>query len=172
MAIYLIIFGAAVRADGSASPSLARRVDGAWRYALAQPGAVRFLATGGVGRHGPAEALVMRDLLLARGCDEQLILLETQAGDTLESVVRCERILAGLTDIELVAVCTSGYHQYRCALLLRLLGYRVALPAMPADRPFLGGFTWGRYVAKECLALPYDVLLLLLFKLGRGLRRR
>lgn len=163
MAAYLIIFGAAVRADGNASGSLRRRIDGAWRYAQQHPGMdIRFLATGGQGRHGAAEAVVIRDLLVERGCDASVILLEPEARDTLESIERCERILAGFPDIDLLVICTSSYHQYRCAVLLRMLGYKVILPPMPDDRPFLGTWKWSRYIAKEFIALPYDALLLLL----------
>jgi uncharacterized SAM-binding protein YcdF (DUF218 family) len=161
LATYLIIFGAAVRADGSPSGSLRRRVEGALASAPAFADA-RFIVTGGVGRKGPAEAVVMRDLLMQGGISSEHILLEKQAKDTLESIELCGKILAGLDDVERVMPCTSRYHIPRCAVLLRLLGYRVAIPRMPADRPHLGLRKWLTYVLKEFLALPYDVMLLLL----------
>jgi uncharacterized SAM-binding protein YcdF (DUF218 family) len=160
MASYLIIFGAAVRADGTPSGSLLRRVEGALAAAPSYP-EPRFLVTGGLGRHGPAEAIVMRDLLMAKGVASKNILLETQAKDTLESIRFCGIILASLSDVALLVPCTSRYHLPRCAILLRLLGYPVARPHMPADRPHLGTRKWLSYALKEFLALPYDVMLLL-----------
>lgn len=63
--------------------------------------------------------------------------------------------------MDLLVPCSSGYHNPRCALLFRLLGYRVRIGAMPPDLPHLGVLKWGTYVLKECLALPYDAVLLL-----------
>ncbi len=156
-----VIFGAAIRPDGTASGSLARRVEGALRLADEAP-ARMFLATGGVGRYGAAEAHVIRDLLVAAGVDGREILVEDQAADTLESVRFCDGILRLRSDIDLLVPCTSRYHVPRCALLFRLLGYRVRVGRMPADLPYLGWRKWTAYVLKECLVLPYDALLLLL----------
>ncbi len=169
MSIYFVIFGAAIRPDGTASGSLVRRVEGALRLAREVP-ARMFLATGGVGRYGPAEAQVIRDLLVAAGIDEREILVEDQASDTLESVVFCDKILCRRDDINVLVPCSSRYHVPRCALLLRLAGYRVRVGRMPADRPYLGWIKWAAYVLKECIALPYDALLLLL-RTGIGTRR-
>lgn len=161
MSVYLIIFGAAVRADGSPSGSLARRVDGALTLArtVANP---KFIATGGVGRHGPAEAVVIRELLMRGGIRQEDVLLEDQARDTLDSIEFCDAILAECTDVEVVVPCTSTYHIPRCAMLLRMLGYTIRIPPMPADRSHLSLPKWLLYVIKECVALPYDALLLFL----------
>jgi uncharacterized SAM-binding protein YcdF (DUF218 family) len=160
MAVYFVIFGAAVRADGTPSGSLSRRVEGA--YALA--GNVRprvFLATGGVGRYGPAEARVIHDLLVAAGALEQEILVEDKATDTLQSVLFCHALLRSRNDVDLLVPCSSGYHNFRCAVLFRMPGYRVRTGRMPPELPHLGPWKWGRYVLKEMLALPYDAALLL-----------
>jgi hypothetical protein len=145
MAVYLIIFGAAVRADGSASGSLQRRVEGALANAEAIADA-KFIPTGGLGRYAPPEAVVMED----------------KAHDTLESIRYSHAILAACDDVDAVIPCTSPYHIPRCALLLRMLGYKVRIPEMPADRPHLALRKWIVFVLKEFLALPYDALLLLL----------
>lgn len=164
MSTYLVIFGAAVRADGTPSGSLARRVSGALDYSRGRSSRIRspfkFLATGGVGRHGPAEAFVIRDLLLRQGVSLDDVLIEDRARDTLESILLCNDLLARRDDVELVVPCTSRYHVPRCALLFRLAGYPVASPRMPSDAPHL--VRWKRifYVLKEFVALPYDALLL------------
>jgi vancomycin permeability regulator SanA len=160
LSIYLIIFGAAVRPDGTASGSLARRVQGALAAAKALDSPI-FLATGGVGRYGPAEAIVMRIMLLAAGIPDERILVEDKAFDTLDSVRRCHLILQQRADAELVIPCTSNYHTPRCAWLLRLLGYRVKIAAMPGDGQSLGFGKLLLYVVKEILVTPYDLLLLL-----------
>ena len=82
MAIYFVIFGAAVLAGGKPSGSLSRRVEGALELASDVRPRV-FLATGGVGRSGPAEARVIHDLLVAAGAQEGEIVVEDQATDTL-----------------------------------------------------------------------------------------
>ena len=71
---YFVIFGAAVKPDGQPSGTLLRRVQGAWQLAK-QHNASRFIVTGGQGKHGPAEALVMKRLLLDMGTDESLSLI-------------------------------------------------------------------------------------------------
>ncbi len=157
---YLIIFGAAVRDDGSPSGSLLRRVEGAVAFSrtIANP---KFIPTGGVGRHGPSEAVVIRDLLVHKGIKPQDILLEDRARDTLESIKYCDAILMSCDDLEVVVPCTSRYHIPRCALLFRMLGYTVRIPHMPADLPQLPLRKWIFFVLKEFIALPYDALLLL-----------
>jgi uncharacterized SAM-binding protein YcdF (DUF218 family) len=168
MATYFVIFGAAVRADGKPSGSLARRVEGA--LALAKDVRPRvFLATGGVGRYGPAEAEVIRDLLLAAGVQEKEVLIENRATDTLQSVLFCHTILRGRSDVDLLVPCSSNYHNFRCALLFRMLGYRIRIGRMPAELSRLGPWKWSRYVAKEILATPYDAALLLFCRLTRRL---
>src|SRR5882757_3699031 len=167
MTVYFVIFGAAVLSDGTPSGSLMRRVEGALALASDQRPRM-FLGTGGVGRHGPAEARVIHDLLLAAGVPEQEILIEDEASDTLQSVLLCHAILRRRTDVDFLVICSSGYHNVRCALLFRILGYPVRIGRMPPDLPYLGFWKWSRYVLKEALVLPYDVLLLLLRRATKG----
>ena len=170
MAVYLVIFGAAVREDLTPSGSLERRVRVALAFAsgLTRP---MFLGTGGVGRYGPSEASVIRDLLLRAGVPAERILVEDRARDTLESVRNCDSILAGRGDVECVAPCTSLYHVPRCALLFRLLGYRVRIPPTQDDRSHLGLRKWLYFILKEVVALPYDAVLLLLGRAGKTIGR-
>jgi uncharacterized SAM-binding protein YcdF (DUF218 family) len=164
---YIVIFGAAVRADGSASGSLRRRCENAVHHGGAGPAGAFYLPSGGVGRHGPAEALVMRDILLELDVAPRRILLECEARDTLESVRLCTRILQRRGDVGQVQVSTSSYHRLRCALLFRLAGFdSSALPAA-SDRPHLGWGKWLRYVIKELMATPWDAAVLLLHRFRR-----
>jgi uncharacterized SAM-binding protein YcdF (DUF218 family) len=171
----IVIFGAAVRADGSASGSLRRRCESAARYGKAAIGddALRdgpfFLATGGVGRHGPAEALVMRDILVEHGIAPQRILLETEARDTLESVRLCTRLLRGRPNVERLLVASSSYHTLRCTWLFRLAGFASQALPTASDRPHWAGRSGCAmcYVLKELLAISWNAALLLAHKIRR-----
>ena len=165
MSIYFVIFGAAVRRDGKPSATLEHRVDNALALARGVPDRM-FLATGGVGRYGPAEAHIIRDRLIAQGVDPGEIIIEDRATDTLESAIFCDRILRRRTDVALLVPCSSGYHNPRCALLLRILGYPVRAMRVPSDLGFVGMRSWTLYVAKEMLALPYDAALLLVKRIA------
>ncbi|MEO6218478.1 MAG: YdcF family protein [Sphingomonas sp.] len=157
---YAIIFGAAVREDGQLSPTLCRRVQGALAWAQDHPDGL-LIPTGGIGPSGLTEAEAMqRDLLIA-GIAPERIIPETQGHDTLASVELCDAILRQRGDCRSVAICTSTFHQPRCALLFRLLGYRVERPPMPSDRGRVLKRKYARYVLKEIFATPYDALLLL-----------
>lgn len=100
--------------------------------------------------------------LLAAGVDPARIVIEPTGRDTLESVRRCDCILRQRGDCARVIVCTSSYHQPRCALLFRLLGFQVALAPVPGDLARFSIAGYARAVAKEALAAPYDSALLLL----------
>ncbi len=153
----IVIFGAAVRPDGSPSRVLRLRAEAALAFGqgLDRP---LYLPTGGVGRHGPAEALVVAGLLRAAGVAEADILTEPTAGDTLESVRAIARLIPGWQGP--VFAASSRYHQPRCVLLLWLAGFdaRACPIRVPPTRAWRQRWFWR---AKECLSLPWDVLLML-----------
>ena len=91
----IVIFGAAVRPDGQASGTLRRRVEAAARFGATLQ-APLFIPTGGVGRHGPAEAQVMAALLGDLGVDPARIMPEPTATDTLSSVRAVLRMVRAL----------------------------------------------------------------------------
>lgn len=163
-ATWLVVFGAAVRPDGSPSPVLQRRIEGAFAAGRARPHA-RYLVTGGVGRFGPAEARVMRDGLVALGADPARIVLEPEAEDTLASVLRCKAILDARAPGARVLVCTSPFHARRCVWLFRLAGVPAEAAPMPRDRPSLGWRRWLYHRLRELPATLQDVPLVLLARL-------
>lgn len=158
MAVYLVVFGAALQPDGTLSGVSRRRVAGACAIGATLDDPV-YLVTGGRPVRGRTEAEAIRDALRAAGVASDRIVVEPSAADTLESALRCDDILRRRGDAALVIPCSSNFHQPRCALLLRLLGHRVERRAMPADRPHVPSWRLGLFVAKEFLALPYDALL-------------
>ncbi len=155
---YYIIFGAAVRPDGSPSGTLARRVQGAWQLSLQNSQAI-FIVTGGQGKYGPPEARVMKTLLLEHGAGDEQIILEEQATDTLQSVLYCAEILRKRTDdVREIILCSSPYHNYRCQILFKMSGINCYRGEMPSDRPALGLSRWLYYYIREAAAIPWDTL--------------
>ena len=155
----LVIFGAAVKPGGRPSGALRDRTLAAVSFgrALARP---LYLATGGLGEHGPTEASAVGRLLRECGIEAGDILLEETAADTLASVTACAALLRNIDHGRVYAV-TSAYHLPRCVLLLRLAG----IPARPAPPPrarassVLRTRWWWRL--REIPAVPYDAALVI-----------
>ncbi len=163
----VVIFGAAVRPDGSASPTLRRRVEAAARFGarLSDP---LYIPTGAKGRFGPAESHVMAELLQSLGVPAARVVEEPTGTDTLSSARACAALLRRLGHAGPVYAATSRFHLARCLLLLRLLG----LPARPVP---IGGSAgaegWRRrwyWRLREVPAIPYDAALALWHRLRGG----
>ncbi len=163
----IVIFGAAVRPDGSASPTLRRRVEAAARFGARLPDPL-YIPTGARGRFGPAESRVMADLLRSLDVSTEAIIEEPTGTDTLSSALACAALLQRLGHAGPVHAATSRFHLARCVLLLRILG----LPARPVP---IGGSAgaegWARrwyWRLREVPAIPYDAGLALWHRL-RGM---
>jgi len=160
----IIIFGAAVRPDGSPSPALRRRVEAAARFGAGLR-APLYVPTGGKGRFGPAESTVMAGLLRDLGAAPGRILQEPTGTDTLSSVLACVALLRGRGHDGPVFAATSGYHLPRCLLLLRMAGLPARrVPPPEADPALLRRWYWR---LREAPALPYDAALMLAARLRR-----
>ena len=109
----IIIFGAAVRHDGTPSRALRDRVEAALRLGARLDGPL-YMPTGGIGRHGPAEAEVMAALLRDSGVPPDRIQPEPTARNTLGSVRACAALLTGFCGR--VYAATNAYHLPRCVL--------------------------------------------------------
>jgi len=164
--VIIIIFGAAVRPDGTPSPTLRHRVEAAARFGarFTRP---LFIPTGAKGRHGDAEAVVMARLLNQAGFPDGAIRTEQTGTDTLSSVRAVRRLLATADPLVPVYAATSAYHLPRCVLLLRLAGVR-ALACPPPTVPAAASL-WLRWFwrLRETPALPYDAALMLWLRLRR-----
>lgn len=150
----IIIFGAAVRADGGPSLTMRRRVMAAAAFGGTLPDPL-YIPTGGQGRHGPPESEVMRRLLQDLGVPGDAIREEATARDTLESARACAAMLRGHQGP--VYACSSGYHLPRCRMLLRLFGLPAgAVPPPEAAHGLMERWYWR---LREGAALPYDAML-------------
>ena len=148
----VVVFGAAVRADGSASPALARRTGYAAAVAEADPATDLFLS-GGVGRHGAADATVMARLLSGAVAGSRLF-LDTASLDTLQTV-RAAAAFATTHGYARILTCTDAYHQPRVGMLFRLFGHR-SRPVQLASRG--GRRLRTRMWLREGAAIPYDLV--------------
>ncbi len=165
--VVIVIFGAAVRADGQPSNTLRRRVEAAAAFGLRYPGAI-YIPTGGVGRHGASEASVMAALLSGGfGVPAERIRLEETGTDTLSSVRAVRDLIGNTTIAGRVYAATSGYHLPRCVLLLRLAGvaaHACPPPAFPAALKLRTRWFWR---LRECAAIPVDAALMLWLRAAR-----
>ena len=104
----------------------------------------------------------MCQLLIEGGIAPDRITTERKARNTLESVRSCDAIMRASGNVIEVIPCTSLYHIPRCAVLLRLLGWKVRVVAMPSDVAAVRWRTLLWYWMRELIALLYDVALLLI----------
>ncbi|MCL1837712.1 MAG: YdcF family protein [Propionibacteriaceae bacterium] len=109
----VIVLGAAVLGD-RVSPTLANRLDAAYRFFQEHPQAL-IVVSGGKGmQERVSEASAMREYLLAKGVSDSQIRLEDKATSTSENFAFSKALL----DAELgagykVAFATSDYHVFR-----------------------------------------------------------
>jgi uncharacterized SAM-binding protein YcdF (DUF218 family) len=155
----IVIFGAGVRPDGRPSATLCNRVAAAVALGnrLKNP---LFIPTGAKGRHGPAEAVVMANLLREAGFKDSQIIREETGTDTLSSVLAVRALLRTLPASPVYA-CSSAYHLPRCLLLLRLAGVkprRCPPHPSPAASSLVKRWYWR---LREVPAVPYDAALML-----------
>ena len=151
---FIVIFGAAVREDGTPSGALRDRVGAAVRFGSRVLPRPIYIVTGGKGRYGPPEAEIMADLLMARGVHPDYIVLEPTGKNTLRSVIAVTRLLKDARGP--VYAATSAYHMPRCVLLLGIAGldaHRSAASLGPASSKMLRRWWWR---LRELPAIPID----------------
>lgn len=160
----IVVLGTRVTPDGLASPALARRV--ARAAELHRDGlADRVLLCGGLGRHPPAEAHVMRDLALQSGIPEASLIVEDASRTTLENAVNAAAILSE-NGWRKAVIVTDALHLPRSLMTFRGVGVRAH--GRGAGRPWRGPFRslW-RFAVYEICALPWYVA-----QLAAGRHRR
>ena len=157
----IVVFGAAVRADGRPSPTLRRRIDYAAGAAARYPEADLF-CSGAAGKVGPSEASVMARIL-AEHIDPARLHLDEQSVDTLMSV-RAAAAFYHAGGYDQCFSCTDRYHLARTRMLFAFYGI-LARPITFYRNDVLTN-DWWRMRLREGAALPYD------FIAGLGARAR
>ena len=115
-----LVLGAAVWAEGQASPTLRRRATHA--AALYKDGQVgHIIGCGGVGKHPPSEAAVIRDICIKNGVPAEHIWLEDTSTTTFENIENARAILTRL-GAKSVVIVTDQYHAPRARMIARHLG--------------------------------------------------
>lgn len=131
----ILILGAAVWRDGP-SPTLRRRTLHGAALFHAGIGSV-VIPCGGLGRHPPAEAVAMRDLLLEAGVPAAAIHPEDRSTNTRENIRGTLPILSRLGQGRVVIV-SDAYHLPRALLIAR----RAGLAATGSAPPSRGARLW------------------------------
>jgi uncharacterized SAM-binding protein YcdF (DUF218 family) len=155
--IVAIVLGAAVRPDGTASPTLRLRTDHA--VALYRAGRVdRLLLTGGAGAHGPPESHVAAGIGRAAGLPDAALLTEAVSTNTVENLAEAARLLPpGAT----LVIVSNRWHLPRARTAARLMGLRVTVSGPLATAPWPRTL---RAVLREAVAFPSTMV--------RAVRRR
>ncbi len=109
----------------------------------------------------------MNRLLQAAGVQEGHILTEAESKTTLQSLIKCTRIIQRERLSGPVVVCSDVYHIPRCRLILCLLGIRTVFRPMPSGREVNGVLRWASYYIRDAAAIPYNLLTLLFLKATR-----
>ncbi len=152
----IVVLGAAVWENETASPSLRRRALHA-AHLYNQGLSDTIIGSGGLGRHPPSEAEVIRRLCVEQHVPHQAILLEDRSHTTMENVENCAVILRQ-RDARKILVVTDRYHLPRALLCFRFLGFD-AFGSGP--EPGLHQTSLAKriyYQLREFVALPYYLL--------------
>ena len=125
-----IVLGAAVW-PGGPSPTLLRRTrHGAGLVLSGRAG--RLVCTGGVGRHGPAEAAAAARIAAEMGVPSASVSTETASRTTWENLRGALPLLPGTS----VLIVTDRWHMPRALMIARRLGLDAAGSPCPAgSRP-------------------------------------
>ena len=129
----IIVLGAGLRRDGRPGPALTRRTLQAadlWHEGIAP----LVLCTGGQSEYHPrTEASACREILLAAGLTDGVILMEENSRSTEENAIFSRRILDEIGTSRVVLV-SDGYHLLRAGWLFRGQGIDSFASPVPADR--------------------------------------
>ena len=126
----IVVLGAAVLAGGKPSPPLSRRVRKAVELHRSLEDSVLVLS-GGIGRHGPSEARVMRELALSNGANFDNVLLEENSVNSRENIQFSLTMIRELEIAELHVV-SDDFHIPRCRLYAAIAGIEATFHGAPS----------------------------------------
>lgn len=145
---FILVFGAEMREDGP-SPMLARRCEKAFELSQKYSDAMVIVS----GWKGPGdasnEAEGMRDYLLILGIENDRIIVEPEASDTLENILFSLPYIGNGT----VAMVSDDFHLLRIGIISRVVGIK-AVPVSCSVSSIRGLRFWFR----EELAIVWSLL--------------
>jgi uncharacterized SAM-binding protein YcdF (DUF218 family) len=154
---WIIVLGAQVRADGSASKVLSYRLDAALDYLEAHP-TCNVIVSGGQGFNEPiSEADCMETYLLDHGIAQERIVRETASKNTVENIVFSARILNERgVDARTVplGIVTNDFHIFRATAIARKQGLGGAVGISAYSVPWY----LPNNLLRECLGIAKDVV--------------
>ena len=156
----IVVLGAQVKPDGSLSLQLQWRLDAAWD--AWQKHNCLIVTCGAQGANEPApEGQVMRDYLIARGVDEEMILVDVDSYNTRQNIDNAAQLLAA-RDARRVLIVTSDYHLPRAMALAEDAGLTASglgartLPVYWVKNYGREALSWVKYWGQKYLNLPLD----------------
>ena len=158
----IIVLGAQVNPNGEPSIQLQWRLDAAVT-AWEEKNTV-IVTCGAQGRNEPAaEALVMRDYLIAHGVPEEMILTDAVSYNTRQNIRNAAELLKGQAT-ERVLIVTSDYHLPRAIALAEDEGLNATGIGSPtreglrfkAKNYGREALSWVKYWAQKHLRLPLE----------------
>lgn len=156
----IVVLGAAVWSRGRPSPTLERRLRrGLELFRAGQ--AENLLFTGGLGRHPPAEAEVMRQLAISAGIDPGRIAVESASHSTLENALNSAKIMAE-REWHSALLVSDRLHLPRAVLAFRAAGVKAHASGVKGawrKGPFR---RWWQYPIYEVTAFLWYLCLILL----------
>lgn len=152
---YIIVLGAKVEGENP-SFALARRIEAAAEYMLANPSAIA-LATGGRGADEMiSEGNAIANGLCALGIEQSRILVENKSTSTKENLFYALNIINknGGSSKSRIVIVSSGYHIFRAKKLAEMIGYQNVSAKGCQSMPYLAP----HYYAREFAALIKEKL--------------
>lgn len=131
----IVVLGAAVWANGEASPTLRRRALHAADL-FQKCAAPLIILSGGLGTHPPTEAAVMASLCSKAGVEPVALILEEHSTTTFENVALSAVILRK-RGLSRVIVVSDTYHLPRAKMCFRYLGFETIGSAPPPMGAYL-----------------------------------
>lgn len=149
----IIVLGAGLRRDGRPGPALWRRGEHAAEL-YAEGYAEHLICTGGFPmRQTRSEADACREVLVANGVPESVIVLEERSRSTEENAVYSDALMQA-NGWETALVVSDGYHLLRAQWIFAQQGMNVS--TSPADDPsFINHVT---SIGREVVALHWQLV--------------
>lgn len=160
----ILVFGAALKMDGSPQKVLIERIKAAFTYGKTCVSPL-YIVTGGNPKQGISEAEMMKLLLMQQGVCKDQIICEDKATKTIESVVLCSALLKKLGFLQKqnpIVVVSNAYHLPRCCWLFFLSGWhpRAIAASGNASRNFYKCWSWR---LREIPAIVWNSFSILLY---------
>ncbi len=142
----VVVLGASVLPSGAPSEALRRRIDHGVAVYFGR--CARFLVvSGGIVAAPPAEAVLMREIALARGVPAERIVVEDASRNTFENAVYVGLILHR-EGWRRAVIVTDAFHLPRALYCFRRIGLAVEGEGVPRRSP-TSRLTWWRQYAEE-----------------------